>query len=316
MFATRASRGGPAFGRGHAVTKTYANGKTLVHRGDGLQFVAMVPDVCKTPSPGGPVPLPYPNIALSSDLADGTKTIEVEGNPVATARSKLSTSTGDEAGTAGGGIVSGKIKGALKWMLSSIDVKFEGQGVVRFLDDTMHNGNAGNTSGKTLGKAAIPGQDEDIKCDNCGKPLPGHPQLEQDAESRASAKQASGHTTAAVVVRSPNGETATFTNFAGNNRAKLTTDSFQDLAKNFKHGTPIKPRPETDRFPPGNCAEQKALYDAFSSGKLILASRVNATMSAMRELKSGEKEHVAACRTCQRVLTSMLCTNSPKPAPH
>jgi len=27
------------------------------------QSVAAFPDVCKTPSPGGPVPIPYPNLA-------------------------------------------------------------------------------------------------------------------------------------------------------------------------------------------------------------------------------------------------------------
>ena len=31
-----------------------------MHKG---QTVTAFPDVCKTPSPGGPVPIPYPNIA-------------------------------------------------------------------------------------------------------------------------------------------------------------------------------------------------------------------------------------------------------------
>ena len=30
---------------------------------------ATIPDVCKTPSSGGPVPVPYPNIARFSSLA-------------------------------------------------------------------------------------------------------------------------------------------------------------------------------------------------------------------------------------------------------
>jgi hypothetical protein len=69
------------------------------------------PDVCKTPGPGGPIPIPYPNIAKSSDTAQGSKTVAVEGNPVCLKDSNFSTSTGDEAGTAGGGVVSGKTKG-------------------------------------------------------------------------------------------------------------------------------------------------------------------------------------------------------------
>ena len=34
------------------------------------------PDVCKTPSPGGPIPIPYPNIAKSSDTSQGTKKVQ------------------------------------------------------------------------------------------------------------------------------------------------------------------------------------------------------------------------------------------------
>ncbi len=67
------------------------------------------PDVCKTPTPGGPVPIPYPNIAMSSDTAKGTKSVKVDGNPVCVKDSNFKMSTGDEAGSAGGGVVSGKI---------------------------------------------------------------------------------------------------------------------------------------------------------------------------------------------------------------
>jgi len=110
------------------MSTSFANDRTIVHEGDGLQFIAMAPDVCKTPSPGGPVPIPYPNIAMSSDLADGSKTVKIEGNSAALSASNLKTSTGDEAGTAGGGIISGKIKGKLTWAIYSTDVKFEGKG--------------------------------------------------------------------------------------------------------------------------------------------------------------------------------------------
>src|SRR5262249_15137989 len=81
-----------------SMTTTFANNDTIVHEGDGLQFVAMAPDVCKTPTPGGPVPIPYPNIAMSRDLADGSKTVKVEGNPAALESSNLKMSSGDEGG--------------------------------------------------------------------------------------------------------------------------------------------------------------------------------------------------------------------------
>jgi len=97
----------------------FANKKSIVHAGDGLKFVAAAPDVCKTPSPGGPIPVPYPNFAMSSDRGDGTKTVKIEGKSVAVKGAKLKTSTGDEAGTAGGGIVSSKTRGAVKWLLTN-----------------------------------------------------------------------------------------------------------------------------------------------------------------------------------------------------
>ena len=97
------------------------------------------PDVCKTPSPAGPVPIPYPNVAKSSDTDKGTKNVSVQGNPVCVKDSNFSTSTGDEAGTAGGGVVSGKTKGKAEFANFSFDVKFEGKNVCRLGDPLFHN---------------------------------------------------------------------------------------------------------------------------------------------------------------------------------
>ena len=54
------------------------------------------PDVCKTPSPGGPIPIPYPNIAKSSDTSKGTKKVKTEGKMPMTKGSSYKKSTGDE----------------------------------------------------------------------------------------------------------------------------------------------------------------------------------------------------------------------------
>ena len=94
----------------------FANGRSILHAGDGLKHTAAPPDVCKTPSPGGPVPVPYVNIASDGDLAKGTKKTKIEGKSVALESSNLSTSMGDEPGTAGGGIVSSKTKGKMTWL--------------------------------------------------------------------------------------------------------------------------------------------------------------------------------------------------------
>jgi len=114
------------------------NKMSVVTKDSGGVTVAF-PDVCKTPSPGGPVPLPYPNIAKSSDTAQGSKSVTVEGNPLCVNDSNFSTSTGDEAGTAGGGVVSGKTKGKAEFVNFSFDVQVEGKNVARALDLMLHN---------------------------------------------------------------------------------------------------------------------------------------------------------------------------------
>src|SRR4051812_8920841 len=96
------------------------------------------PDFCLTPSPAGPVPIPYPNIAMSSDTASGTTKVKCDGEAVCVEDSNFSTSTGDEAG-ASGGVASGKTKGKAEFINHSFDVKFEGKGVARAFDMMLHN---------------------------------------------------------------------------------------------------------------------------------------------------------------------------------
>src|ERR1700687_3751832 len=82
------------------------------------------PDVCKTPAPPAPpLPIPYPNIAQSTDTAKGTKKVKAEGMPICVSDSNFSTSTGDEAGTLVG-IISNKTKGKAEFVNYSFDVQF------------------------------------------------------------------------------------------------------------------------------------------------------------------------------------------------
>lgn len=96
--------------------------------GDGQ--CAAFPDVCKTPTPGGPVPLPYPNIAMLTQASSGTLSskVKIMGKKAATENTEISMSSGDEAGSAGGGVVSNKIKGSAKFKQGSSKVKIEGHG--------------------------------------------------------------------------------------------------------------------------------------------------------------------------------------------
>lgn len=109
------------------------NNLTVVHK-DSSGVVTGFPDVCKTPTPGGPVPIPYPNVAKSSDTSEGSQTVTMDGNPIMLKGSVFSTSTGDEAGTAGGGVVSNTTKGKAEFTLYSFDVKVEGKNVPRLSD--------------------------------------------------------------------------------------------------------------------------------------------------------------------------------------
>jgi uncharacterized Zn-binding protein involved in type VI secretion len=92
------------------------------------------------------VPIPYPNIAQSSDTDKGSKKVKIDGKPVNIEGSNFKLSTGDEAGSAGGGVVSSKNKGKAEWVMVSFDVKIEGKGVARLGDLMLGNkGGSPNT---------------------------------------------------------------------------------------------------------------------------------------------------------------------------
>jgi hypothetical protein len=92
------------------------------------------PDVCLSPPPppAGPVPIPYPNTAMASDLSKGSKKVKADGAEIALEDSSyISTSTGDEGGTQGGNVMTHKTKGKAYFTMWSFDVLVEGKGVGR-----------------------------------------------------------------------------------------------------------------------------------------------------------------------------------------
>ena len=112
---------------------------SLVHKGSNGISVATLPDVCKTPSPGGPVPIPYPNISLSATLAKGTTSVKADGGMmIAIQGSEFSLSNGDNPGVAGG-VKSSTFMKESTWILYSFDVKIEGQGACRLTDKKFQN---------------------------------------------------------------------------------------------------------------------------------------------------------------------------------
>jgi uncharacterized Zn-binding protein involved in type VI secretion len=146
------------------------NFRTVVHAAsDGV--ATAFPDVCKTPSPAGPVPIPYPNVAMSADTAQGSQDVKMDGNPIMLQGSNFKMSTGDEAGVAGG-VVSGQIKAKAEFINFSFDVMVEGKPVPRLGDMMVQNkGGAPNT-------APMP----EVQPPTVVVVLPGMPGSDQQAE--------------------------------------------------------------------------------------------------------------------------------------
>ena len=148
-----------------AVT-IHVNGKSnsLAHKGSMGIAKSTIPDVCKTPTPGGPVPIPYPVIiSMSSDLKKGTKTVKVDGKKMAAIKgSEFSRCTGDEPGTVGGVKSSTNMKEAT-WILYSFDVKLDGKNACRLSDKMMMNhGNTACLGGEQ--QAPVSGSGWDVDC--------------------------------------------------------------------------------------------------------------------------------------------------------
>lgn len=123
----------------------FANGREVsCKKADGKSICAF-PDVCMTPpenpvTPPG-VPVPYPNTGMAKDMTSGSKKVKVSGKEVMLKnKSYFKKSIGDEAGSAAKkGVVTSVNRGKVYFISWSMDVKFEGENIVRHLDMTTHN---------------------------------------------------------------------------------------------------------------------------------------------------------------------------------
>jgi len=140
---------------------------SLVHKGANAISSATIPDVCKTPTPGGPVPLPYPNISQSATLDKGTTTVTADGGMMIGIKgSEFSLSNGDEPGTIGGVKSSTFIKEST-WILYSFDVKIDGKNACRLTDKKFQNHeNTADLSGVQFVRVTIEPTGGD-KCPTC-----------------------------------------------------------------------------------------------------------------------------------------------------
>jgi hypothetical protein len=107
----------------------------------GMGNCEATPDVCKTPTPAGPVPIPYPNMAslAMANPATCAETVFIVNKPAATMQTIITLSEGDEAGSAGG-VISGTVSGPCQYKLGSAVVMIEGSEAVFMGSLVGHNG--------------------------------------------------------------------------------------------------------------------------------------------------------------------------------
>lgn len=106
-------------------------------KGGGQAFA--FPDVCKTPSPGTPVPIPYPNVGLLMQTARESTKVKLSNFGAVTKASEIPRSSGDEPGTLGG-VVSNVNMNKVTFKRGSSKVKVEGQPLQHLGAVTGHNG--------------------------------------------------------------------------------------------------------------------------------------------------------------------------------
>jgi hypothetical protein len=150
------------------------------------------PDVCKTPVGPSVVPIPYPNVAMNTQAKGGTcaKKVKICKKKAVVVGTEIAMSSGDEAGTAGGGVVSGKFKGPAKFLTGYQKVLIEGKVAAFLTSVTGQNGTAANI----VGAQVAPSQTKVLYTPVPGMPpdatnLQGEPYqdpIEQLCELRAS----------------------------------------------------------------------------------------------------------------------------------
>jgi hypothetical protein len=125
--------------------QVFANGREVSCKAASGKSICAFPDVCFTPpeNPATPpgVPVPYPNTGKASDMTSGTKKVKVSKKEVVLKnKSYFKKSMGDEAGSAAKkGVITSTNRGKVYFTSWSMDVKMEGENVVRHLDLTTHN---------------------------------------------------------------------------------------------------------------------------------------------------------------------------------
>jgi len=96
------------------------------------------PDVCLTPSPAGPVPVPYPNIAMGPTAVPNVPNILFMGTPAHNLGTTIPLTNGDNAGLATG-VASGTVMGPSRHLTGAFSVLVKGMPATRLTSMSLQN---------------------------------------------------------------------------------------------------------------------------------------------------------------------------------
>ena len=113
------------------------------NRGVGMNMG--FPDVCNTPTPAGPVPIPYPNIGMNAQAAPFSPGVKICMVNALNMGSKIPMTSGDEAGSAS------PIKGPGAYTMGSPNVNIDGMPAITLTCPT-----TGNSMNNALGAVLVP----------------------------------------------------------------------------------------------------------------------------------------------------------------
>lgn len=96
------------------------------------------PDVCLTPSPAGPVPIPYPNFAMGPMAVPNVTKVLFMGTPAHNMGTTTPMTNGDNAGVATG-VASGMVMGPSRHLTGAFTVILQGMPATRLTSMSLQN---------------------------------------------------------------------------------------------------------------------------------------------------------------------------------
>lgn len=96
------------------------------------------PDVCLTPSPVGPVPIPYPNITMAPMAIPNVMTVLIMAAPAHNMGTSIPMSNGDNPGVAMG-VASGMVMGPSRHLTGAFTVLIGGMPGTRMTSMSLQN---------------------------------------------------------------------------------------------------------------------------------------------------------------------------------